>query len=341
MRFLTPALVVLWCWTDLPAQEIPPPLPPAPLFRSHDALELTLTADLKEAFSNRDTSKVEWVPATLAWKTEAGESRLSVEVSTRGHFRRKSSTCSVPPLRVRFPKDSVGGTVWDDQGSLKLVTHCRDKYDNLVLQEYLAYRIYNLFTPISFSVRLARIAWADTRKPGDTETHWGFFLEDDGDVAKRNHGKLFKDPGIGFQMGDPTHTGIMSVFFYMIANTDWSMPFQHNVKIVERGYQFFPLPYDFDWSGIVDAPYAKPDYRLPIRSVRQRLYRGPCYAVEDLAPILARFQLQREAITGLYQNLEGLEPKKRDDALKYLEEFWKVIDNPRSVDRELRGGCQR
>jgi hypothetical protein len=110
---------------------------------------------------------------------------------------------------------------------------------------------------------------------------------------------------------------------------------------VERGFEFLPVPYDFDWSGIVGAPYAKPDYRLPIKSIKERLYRGPCIEREPLNGILDKFRAIKDSVTTLYQSLEGMEPKRRDEALKYLGDFWKVIDDPKSTDRELRQVCQR
>lgn len=343
MRLLSLAFLACFAITPVLAQDATPPEPkkPTPLFRSQEPLTLTITADMKEVASNRDTSKVEWVPATLGWTEDGTTSSMGIELSTRGHFRLKSSTCSAPPLRVKFPKDSITEGLWDKQGTLKLVTHCRPNYEQNVLQEFLVYRIYNLLTDASFQVRLARIEYRDTKKPDKPETFWGFFLEDNDDMAKRINGKIFKDNGVGFEMGDPAATGLMSVFFYMVGNTDWSMPFQHNVKIVEQGYNFLPVPYDFDWSGIVNASYAKPDYRLPIKSVRERLYRGPCYDPEALAAILDRFKVIRPQVTELYQSLEGMDPKKQSEALKYLEDFWKVVDDPRNADRELRQGCTR
>ena len=343
MRLLTLALISCCALTPVLGQDAPSTetKKPTPLFRSQEPLSLTITADFKELFKDRDTTKTTWVPATLGWTEGGTASQMAIELTTRGHFRLKPSTCSFPPIRVRFNKDSVDKTVWDKQSTIKLVTHCKPNYEQLVLQEYLVYRTHNLLTDLSLQARLARIEYRDTQKPDLVEAFWGFFLEDEDDMAKRNNGKLFKEQGVGFEVGDPTLTGMMSVFFYMAGNTDWSMPYQHNVIIVERGFEFLPVPYDFDWSGIVGAPYAKPDYRLPIKSVRERLYRGPCIDRDALTSILDKFRVAKESITTLYQSLEGMEPKRRDEALKYLGDFWKVIDDPKSTDRELRQVCQR
>ena len=63
----------------------------------------------------------------------------------------------------------------------------------------------------------------------------------------------------------------MSVFQYMVGNTDWSMVRFHNVEVsrTPRGV-YVPVPYDFDWTGLVSTRYARPNEGLGIRSVRQR-----------------------------------------------------------------------
>jgi hypothetical protein len=314
---------------------------PAPrtLFTSSAPLVLTLAADFKQVFADRDTTKVEWAPGTITWAAGDSSATMAVELTTRGHFRLKPSTCSTPPIRVRFPKDGKKGTPWQGQGSLKLVTHCRN-YDQQVLQEYLIYRAYGLFTDMGFLTRLARVTWADQRD-GKTEDHWGFFLEDDDDMAERVGGQIEENQGVSFGIADSTQLALMSVFLYMVGNTDWSLPYLHNVKVISSGFAYYPVPYDFDWSGIVGAPYARPDYRLGIRSVKDRLYRGPCLSPELLDATLDRFIARKAELWALYEGQEGVEDKWRKDSLSYLDEFYKVITDRRRAHRELRGVCPR
>ena len=130
---------------------------------------------------------------------------------------------------------------------------------------------------------------------------------------------------------------------YFVGNTDWSVWALHNIVLVMRPQSSLPLavPYDFDWSGVINAPYARPDERLPIRSVRDRLYRGYCRTAEELTPVLRRFDEKKDAIYDLYRNQEGLDPKMRDDALKYYDEFYKTIDDPKAVKRTFIDDCRR
>lgn len=322
------------------AQDAADPPEPKRLFLSAEPIALTLSADFRQVFSDRDTTRQDWYPATISWKEGDSTATLGVELTTRGHFRLKPTTCSTPPLRVRFPKDGKKGTPWGGQGSLKLVTHCRN-YDQQVLQEYLVYRAYNVLTDVSFLTRLARITWADQRNPGKTEEHWGFFLEDDDDMAERMGGKIEEAQGVSFGMADSAQVALMGVFLYMVGNTDWSLPYLHNVKVVMRGFDYLPVPYDFDWSGIVNAPYARPDYRLGTRNVKQRVWRGSCMSPELLDATLDKFVAAQERILDLYRAQEGVEPKWQRDSISYLEEFFKLIADRRRAHRELRGNCPR
>ena len=69
-----------------------------------------------------------------------------------------------------------------------------------------------------------------------------------------------------------------AMFQYLIGNTDYSQADMHNVKVMFRETDFIPLPFDFDMAGFVNCSYAVVsqigEEKLPLSSVRQRLYRG-------------------------------------------------------------------
>jgi hypothetical protein len=137
------------------------------------------------------------------------------------------------------------------------------------------------------------------------------------------------------------------VFEFFIGNTDFS-PIAgapdneccHNYVLF--GNDIGPLiaiPYDFDQSGIVDAPYAAPNERFRIRNVRQRLYRGRCANNGHVAASLHEFRDRRDAIYALVHEQEGLESSMRERIVRYIDKFYDLTDEPRDVERQIINRC--
>ncbi len=128
----------------------------------------------------------------------------------------------------------------------------------------------------------------------------------------------------------------------MIGNTDVSLLKLHNIILVRDSSGIvYPVPYDFDYSGVVNARYAVPAQALNLATVRERLYRGPCLTQDNLTPILTRLGGMRENIMSLYDSLPALDSGYRKDAKGYLEGFFKIIDKPGDVKRAFIDGCHR
>lgn len=343
-RFLpAAAAALLGIWGSAGAQETIEPQPPTRLFASHDSLSIRLTADFRAIFRDRDTTEQHWHPATIAWQSGADSGTMPVELTTRGHFRLRGGTCSFPMLRVRFPREQRAGTLFEKQGNIKLATHCRSgnrRYEQITHREFLVYRTYNAITDSSFRVRMAKTAYVDSVANTTVETH-SFFIEDNEDLAARIGMKAFEQPGARFEDVDTAQTAVMSVFLYMIGNTDWSLPYLHNIRVFTRDAHYVPIPYDFDWSGVVNAPYARPDARLGTRTVTERVWRGPCYPREVIAQAVERLLAARDAIYALYRSHGPLDPGVLRESLEYYDEFYKMAANPRDRDRDLRTNCTR
>ena len=349
------------CWTAVTAltlavtspargQLVPVPPPPAGsvqrggLFDSDAPLRLRIAVDLKALVNDRDSVEAEDHPAVLTyWVGDAPPVSLNVKLKTRGHWRRQRQNCDFPPLRLNFPESKVDGTIFANQDKLKLTTPCRPDrraYEEYVLREYLVYKVYNLLTPLSPRARLARTTYVDTAGRMDSLTTDTFLVEDAEQMAARNGGELLDLRGAQFSDMDSLQLGLMGVFLYMIGGTDWSLSGRHNIDLV-RGPQglTYPVAYDFDWSGIVNTGYARPDSRLPIRSVRQRLYRGGCLSEGHWKAVLTVFREQKAAIYALYEGLADLPPRYVGDTHRYLDDFYQVIDDPGKVSKELIRRC--
>jgi hypothetical protein len=328
-----------------PAPEPDAPRRPARLFRSEAPIVVTLAADFRELFRDRDTLTVRRDSAAITFAGDTGSITLPVQLSTRGHFRLRSSTCDFPPLKVYFDKEKVRRTPFGGNGSLKLVTHCGkgERYEQNLLVEHGIYRAYNRLTDISFRSRLAKVTYADTKDPARTVTRYGFFLEDDDEMARRSGGKLLPVVGAGLDEMDPAQLDLVAVFQYLVGNTDWSVVMIHNIRLVQvEGHPYFlPVAYDFDWSGVVNATYARPDARLGTKTVRQRVYRGACRPVEELQPTLAKVMERRDSIRDAFATIPDLEPKRLKDVLDYLEDGFRMIARPQEFKHEQGHACAR
>ena len=312
-----------------------------PLFLSDAPLALTIKADFKAINKDRYQNSAARYAATIS--VAGSDAAIPAELGSRGHARLNVATCAWVPLRVMFNKARVAGTVFDGQSSLKLVTHCRDNddFEQHVLREYLPYRIYGLLSPIAFRARLSKVTYVDAASGKTLTTRYGMFIEDDGDVARRAGARSIDLPRLLFKDLDQETLTTMALFEYMIANTDVSIVKLHNVKMmVTEQRTIYPVPYDFDYSGLVNAPYANPDPKLGITTVRDRLYRGPCRSDADFNQVLERFRARKADVLALYDSLPDLQPGYRKQARNYLEDFYSAIE-PNRVKRTLVDNCQR
>ncbi|MEO8450719.1 MAG: hypothetical protein ABI647_13055 [Gemmatimonadota bacterium] len=319
---------------------------PARLFRDSTALAIAIKSDFKGLARVRDTNSTKTFPGTLSYTDpKRGPITLPITLATRGHFRLKPGTCSFPPLRVTFEKDSTKQTAFSGQKSLKLITHCNSnpRFEQNLLIEQSIYRVYNLFTEFSHRSRLARVHYEYDGDSTKNVTRYGFFLEPDEGMARRHDAKLIKRMGGRFDDVDSLQLDLVSVFNYMIGNTDWSIYSLHNVRLLQVPEipWFVPVSYDFDFSGLVGAPYAIPDYRLPIKSVRTRLYMGACRKIEAFIPTLEKFRAKRDTIQGIFGSIAELDPKRKQEVREYLDEFFKTIAKPKDFADELAYSCSR
>lgn len=320
------------------------PRRPERLFRSTEPVTMWLQSDFKTVFKDRDSMSTKRFPAGMRWLGGKGDTlRTDVQLATRGHYRLR--TCSVLPLKVYFDREKTKGSEFGGQGSIKLTGHCQkaEQYAQNAYVEYAVYGMYNALTPISLKARLSTINWEDPKDPGFTVTRPGFWTEEDDDMAARNRGKVIMQTGGNAAEMDPWQMALTDVFQYMIGNTDFSLSYLHNIRIIQTdtSINYFPMAYDFDWSGIVDAPYAKPDYRLPIKRVTERLYRGGCHPPELLGKVFAHFKEKKPAIYGTMTEIKGLSAERLKEATEYLDEFYKTMEDERGLRREVKRVCDR
>lgn len=317
-----------------------------PLFASDAPIRFTIQGPVNLiARSAEDSTAPRDATLTLAGTSQPYPIRLSA----RGITRRLQATCKFPPLRVEFTQPPSKDSLFAGQRRLKLVTHCRsdEGFQQHLLLEYSAYRVFNVITPQSYRVRLATVDYAEPSGKVST-TRWGYFIEDLDDAAKRNGTTAARvgDRILTAQL-DPAQAGRVALFEYMIGNLDWSMRAGpqgegccHNSKLIMgAGGLIVPLPYDFDYSGLVDAPYAVPPEGFPVKNVKNRYYQGYCRFNAQALAAAAEFRARRPAIEALYGQVPGMSDRTRAKALAYLGSFFNQIATDETVKAKILKNC--
>jgi len=312
------------------------------LFRSSDPISIILTADFRAVMRDRDPKSSTTYPATISFPTNDGVASLPLRIRTRGYSRRNPATCTFAPLRLVFETARTKGTMFDGHGGLKLGTHCRKGSEDVILKEHVIYKMYNVLTPRSFRTRVVSVKYVDTATQKTVAEEAGLFIEDDDDVAKRLEARSIDLPQAIFVRVDQDTLLLMSLFEYMIGNTDFSLMVQHNVRLMmNQEFKRYPVPYDFDYSGLVDAAYGVPARGLPIASVRDRLYRGPCRTAAEWQPFLEKMKAHKADFLSMWEKEPGLEAGDRRSARQYLESFYKTIDNQHNLKEALIVPCEK
>jgi len=339
-------LLFLLCSATAPAQYTDSD---QPLFASHDILKVRIEAPLSTLIKERPEEK--YLDGMFYYIDANGqEQALDLKIRTRGKYRLQKKTCNFPPLRLNFKKGQVKETEFANQDKLKLVSHCQTRkksFEQLVLREYLAYRIYQLLTDRSFGARLMHINYIDTEDDGKAIAKYGFVIEDDDNIGERLGLSRATIHSIEPVELDARLANLVAVYLYMIGNTDYSLVLGpagdeccHNSMLYTAGAApYMPIPYDFDFSGIVDAPYASPNPRFRLRSVKNRLYRGRCINNELLDGTFAFFMEKETDIRALIDELAGLDENNRNQVTRYIDGFFEEIQNAKKIQQKFINRC--
>jgi hypothetical protein len=159
------------------------------------------------------------------------------------------------------------------------------------------------------------------------------------DLAKRNGCRELEIKKLHTERTNRKFMTLVAMFEYMIGNTDWSVPGDHNIKLIQvrdsTNSMPYAIPYDFDYSGLVNAEYAVPDEQLGTTSVRERVYRGFPRTQEEIQEASQVFLSKKQEIYDLIRNFPQLDKRDKDDMIKFLDEFYQVVSDPRRANREF------
>jgi hypothetical protein len=170
---------------------------------------------------------------------------------------------------------------------------------------------------------------------------YGFILEDEATFGTRVGGKVVDLKGATGADLDGAESALFGVWQYFIGNTDFSIGGLHNVALLQKDTSYYPVAYDFDWSGAVNTRYAVPAEQLRIRRVTDRIMRGYCTDPANYEKAIALFKEKKEAIYGLYHDSLGalMKPQVVEKTLKFYDEFYETINDPKLYTRFIIRAC--
>lgn len=326
------------------------------LFSSHDMMEVAVPIDFKTLCHPREAADCDYTPTELEYADQYGERHvMPIEVIIRGGWRSLARNCSAPLLFIRFDQGSTAGTPFEGQTLLPLTTHCgqglsieanrfreqRTDWEQYLLKEYLAHRLYNVITPVSLNARLVQITYPNPDKPNRKIRSYAFFTEHFDAVAARNGQQVIARGGLDPEKLDMRVAGLVALFQFMIGNTDWSIMRERNIILLQdpAGAQL-PLPYDFDMSGLVDAQYAGPAPNLPIKEVRDRHFLGFCSPGLEQDSLYEPYLENKEALLSLVKTVPGLDRKSVKSTLRYLQEFFEILESEELRTKQIVNQCK-
>jgi len=312
------------------------------LFNTENVLEITLKGKISELLNDRDAKTVTHALSIAYSTTDGKEVMLPVQAKTRGHFRKLKDNCTYPPIYLKFKGgEAQQASIFKEKVKMKLVMPCVG--DQYVVREWLVYKLYSLVAQESFKTRLVKLSLENNNGKKAFAPFYGILLEEEKQMAQRN-GMVIVNRKIKPEQIMPEAYLKMAVFEYLVANTDWSVQYLQNIKLIATDSLAVPtaVPYDFDHAGIVNAPYAKPAEELLLSGVRERKYRGYCITdMKDFDESIAFFNRIKNEVYGVYTNCTLLDEKYKNATIKYLDDFYTTINNADAVKKEFGYPCKK
>ncbi len=316
---------------------------PDRLFSDTEPIQLILQMDMQKVLNDKSEDP-QYSNAFLIQNLEDNKIQtFNIKIKARGNTRRIHNICEFPPLKLNLEKKSTVNTVFEGQDKLKLVTHCQEseEYQNYAMLEYLAYKTYNTLTDYSYRVRLVTVIYQDIKQNYDDIEKSGFLIEDDDLLASRTGGRITDKKIWSPDSCEQRAVDVFSLFQFMIGNTDWWIHTRHNVDILKlENDQLIPLPFDFDYAGIINTPYAIPSPQLPILKVRDRFFKGSCQTVSYFDETIALFNSKRDNIIAILENADFLEKRYRRTSIRYIEDFYNIINDSQEFSKYLNQTCE-
>ena len=335
LKYLLPGLSLLWiARTGFAQTPTPTPTPPKSIFEHLSATEcpkITLELDVTSLVAAKKTSQ--YFPATL---TDASGQVFSVEVKPRGRYRRKVS--EIPPLKLKFKNKTLTEMGFDTLNEIKLVLPYKvdEKGDELIIKEYLIYRMFEKVTPAAIRARLIRLTLRNTHVEKSKQVMYAILVEHEEESAKRLNGTPVEQFGVPVDSLMHNQAALVCMFEYMIGNTDWDVSMLRNVRLLKakESGKMLLMPYDFDFSGLVSAPYASPSSESGLKTVQDRFLMNVGVSQSSLRTATNVLRAAKKDFYELSRS-KYLSRAASEDMVRYLDVFFQHAQSRDEVAGKL------
>ncbi len=298
-----------------------------------EGAKMTLETDLTTIISNKKTNQ--YFPGNLI--TADGKT-YKIELRPRGKYRRK--VAEIPPLKIKFKKKELNTEGLDTLNEIKLVLPCYDNAlgDELIVKEYIIYRMFEKLTGASIRARLIRLTIRDTHVEKSKKTMMAILVEHDEELVARLNGKTVEEYGIPADSLMTHQAALVSMFEYMIGNTDWEVAMMRNVRLIrsmDNSSKVLVIPYDFDFSGLVSAPYSSPASETGLKTVRDRFLISNGIKTDDLKKAAKVIKASKKDLYTLC-NSKYLSSTATLEMRDYLDTFFNVLEESDEIPQILK-----
>ena len=295
--------------------------------------KLEIEAPIDDLFNDRRYKNYKQAIATFIFKN--GETWTdSLEVKVRGVYR--AAKCDNPPLKIKYSKKLLEERGLKKRNEYKLVYPCKntEEYQNYIYKEYLIYKLYNELTDKSLRVHLIDFTIRDSEQTLENINSTGFMIEHREEIIKRLDAYKNDERCLSIPIKNVASHEYMlfQVFQYMIGNVDWIVENCKNAEVIlMQDSTIVPIPYDFDYTGMVNPSYARPDARYKQKKITDRYFLGDERNLEELSPIFELFKEKESSFKKIINDFEYLPKKERKAMLYYLKTFYRLLNSSDEV----------
>ena len=201
--------------------------------------------------------------------------------------------------------------------------------------------LYEALTPYAYRTIWVSVTYIDASHREGSISSTGFLLEPDKVISSRLdliERKLFNISEDSLQFESYS---LATAYNFMIGNRDWSIVMSRNAKLFFNSFtnKYVVIPYDFDYSNIVDASYRRETRPVTMLHHFDRIYEGEYFHTRAGAMLLSFDTLKPVILERLTSAENPMDDIQRKKIYKYFETWFTHIEKSKPIDLKYGMVC--